>query len=275
MVASSTLDSSPTTAVDGAQRAQRTASIVADLRREAPGSLRSRALTHSLIEANSCVARSMAARYRNRGIDLDDLEQVALLGLTKAAQRFDPDAGHEFLSYAVPTIRGEIRKHFRDAGWTVRPPRRVQELQARIRPAQDELERQMGRTPRPSELAAHLDEDVTSVVEALTADGCFTPTSLNGPSDDPRAEGSPTTLGELLPAEDRATESAEARIILVPVVRRLCERDQRILQMRFVEDRTQLEIADALGLTQSHVSRIPVRILSQLRSSLTGSPTAA
>ena len=92
-----------------------------------------------LIEDNVPLARSMAARYRNRGIDLDDLEQVALLGLTKAAQRFDPDAGHDFLSYAVPTIRGELRRHFRDAGWMVRPPRRVQDLQARIAKTVDYL----------------------------------------------------------------------------------------------------------------------------------------
>ena len=137
-----------------------------------------------LIEAHMALARSIAARYRDRGIDLDDLEQVALLALTKAARRFDPDAGHDFTSYAVPTIRGELRKHFRDSGWMVRPPRRVQELQARIPRAQEELERRLGRSPRPSEICGPPGEDPDCVVEALTAEGCFTPTSLDSPVGD-------------------------------------------------------------------------------------------
>ena len=117
--------------LEGKARARRTDAIVCDLRgvrREADTD----ELTRQLIETNVAVARSMASRYRNRGIDLDDLEQVALLGLTKAAQRFDPAAGHDFLSFAVPTIRGELRRHFRDSGWMVRPPRRIQDLQTRI-----------------------------------------------------------------------------------------------------------------------------------------------
>ena len=130
----------PSSPLEGTARSRRTDGIVADLRRVQPKSSDSRGLTVTLIETNAGVARSMASRYRNRGIDLDDLEQVALLGLTKAAQRFDPGAGHDFLSYAVPTVRGELRRHFRDAGWMIRPPRRVQDLQGRISRAQHELE---------------------------------------------------------------------------------------------------------------------------------------
>ena len=133
----------PVEPLEGKARARRTDAIVSDLRgvsREAE----THELTRQLIETNAAVARSMASRYRNRGIDLDDLEQVALLGLTKAAQRFDPAAGHDFLSFAVPTIRGELRRHFRDSGWMVRPPRRVQDLQTRIAGAQEELESQLG-----------------------------------------------------------------------------------------------------------------------------------
>lgn len=224
-----------------------------------------------LIETHARVACSIAAGYRNRGIDLEDLEQVALLGLTKAARRFDPEIGPSFLSYAVPTIRGEIRRHFRDAGWAVRPPRRVQELQARIARACEELERQLCRSPRPSELAAHLDADLDDVVEALTADGCFAPTSLDCPVE----TGSTLTLGELLDARDRSDESAEARVMLAPVVRRLCQRDQRILHMRYLEDRTQREIGEALGLTQARVSRILTRILGRLRAELSATQSAA
>lgn len=216
-----------------------------------------------LIEDNVPLARSMAARYRNRGIDLDDLEQVALLGLTKAAQRFDPDAGHDFLSYAVPTIRGELRRHFRDAGWMVRPPRRVQDLQARIATAQRELEAELGRSPRPSEVAGRLDVGIDDVVEALSADGCFTPTSLDGTVGD----GS-STLGDLLGSEDRAMESAEARVVLDPVVRTLSDRDRRILRLRFFDECTQQEIAEDVSLTQAQVSRVLTRILGDLREQL-------
>lgn len=229
-----------------------------------------RKLVNELIETHLEVARSVARRYRNRGVDLDDLEQVALLGLTKAAQRFDADAGHDFLSYAVPTIRGEIRRHFRDAGWMVRPPRRVQELQARIRRSQSDLEIQLGRSPRPSEVAAHLGEDLDNVVEALTADGCFTPTSL----DKPLGEGD-SSIGELISHEDGAMESAEARVVLGPVLQELTERDRRVLHLRFFEGRTQQEIADDVGLTQAQVSRMLSRILANLRVKLDESSSAA
>ena len=249
--------------VEGKERARRTDGIVADLRVVEPESSHSRDLTARLIETNAGVARSMAGRYRNRGIDLDDLEQVALLGLTKAAQRFDPDAGHDFLSYAVPTIRGELRRHFRDSGWMVRPPRRVQDLQSRIARAQDELELELGRSPRPSEVAGHLGVELDDVIEALSADGCFTPTSLDGPVGD-----GGSSLGDLLGADDRAIESAEARVVLAPVLRQLSARDQRIVRLRFVEERTQQEIAEAIGLTQAQVSRVLTRILDQLRAGL-------
>ena len=228
-----------------------------------------RSRVDELIEANVDVARSVASRYRNRGVDLDDLEQVALLGLTKAAQRFDASLGHDFLSYAVPTIRGEIRRHFRDAGWMVRPPRRVQDLQARIRRSQSTLEMELKRSPRPSEVAAHLGEDLDIVVEALTADGCFTPTSLDQTNSD-----STLSIGELLSCADGAMESAEMRVVLRPVLQELTERDRRVLYLRFFEGRTQQEIADDLGLTQAQVSRVLSRILANLRVKL-GEPSSA
>lgn len=138
----------PVQPLEGRARARRTDAIVSDLR-DVRRTADTHELTRQLIETNAAVARSMASRYRNRGIDLDDLEQVALLGLTKAAQRFDPDAGHDFLSFAVPTVRGELRRHFRDSGWMVRPPRRVQDLQTRIAGAQEELESRLGALAPP------------------------------------------------------------------------------------------------------------------------------
>ncbi|TGN62796.1 sigma-70 family RNA polymerase sigma factor [Nocardioides eburneiflavus] len=255
--------------LEGAARARRTDAIVCDLR-DARRTSDASELTRQLIETNAGVARSMASRYRNRGIDLDDLEQVALLGLTKAAQRFDPSAGHDFLSFAVPTVRGELRRHFRDAGWTVRPPRRVQDLQTRISAAQDQLESRLGRSPRPSEVAEHLDEQLPDVIEALAADGCFTPTSLDATV----ADGS-STLGDLLGGEDGALARVEARVMLQPLVRELSSRDQRILGLRFYDGLTQQEIAAEVGLTQAQVSRVLARIIAGLRADLLDHPPAA
>jgi RNA polymerase sigma-B factor len=255
--------------LEGKARARRTDAIVRDLRdvrRQADAD----ELTRQLIETNAAVARSMAARYRNRGIDLDDLEQVALLGLTKAAQRFDPAAGHDFLSFAVPTVRGELRRHFRDSGWMVRPPRRVQDLQTRIAGAQEELEPRLGRSPRPSEIAAHLEEDTSDVVEALAADGCFTPTSLDAPV----ADGS-SSLGDLLGEEDRSLAQAEAKVMLDPLMRGLTARDRRIVRLRYYQEQTQQEIADSVGLTQAQVSRVLTRILADLRAGLVDRRPAA
>nr|WP_300049134.1 sigma-70 family RNA polymerase sigma factor [uncultured Nocardioides sp.] len=255
--------------LEGKARARRTDAIVSDLRGVRHGA-DADDLTRQLIETNASVARSMASRYRNRGIDLDDLEQVALLGLTKAAQRFDPAAGHDFLSFAVPTIRGELRRHFRDSGWMVRPPRRIQDLQTRIAGAREELESRLGRSSRPSELAAHLGEQTSDVVEALAADGCFTPTSL-----DARVADGSSSLGDLLGEDDHALAQAEAKVMLDPLMRGLTARDRRIVRLRYFQEQTQQEIADSVGLTQAQVSRILTRILADLRSGLVERPPAA
>lgn len=223
-----------------------------------------RVAPNDLVHAHLDVAKSIAGRYRNRGIDQDDLEQVAMIGLLKAAQRFDAEAGHDFLAFAVPTIRGELRRHFRDAGWMVRPPRRVQELQARISRADEELVNRLGRSPRPSEIAAHLDALPDQVVEALSADGCFTPTSLDATVGD--GDG---TLGAHLGHVDLQIGRAETAMLLKPVVAALPDRERRILQLRFYDDCSQQEIAEVVGVTQAQVSRVLRRILSDLRGKLT------
>jgi len=215
----------------------------------------------TLIQTYAPAAQTLAARYRNRGIDSDDLEQVAMLGLIKAAQRFDPAAGHDFMSYAVPTIRGELRRHFRDVGWAVRPPRRIQELQARIGAAEESLTASLGRSPRPTEIAAYLDMAPAQVMEALAVDGCFAPTSLDVPSENGRSH-----LRDSLGHDDVELERSEARMLLAPVLRELKDRDRRIVHLRFYEERSQQEIAEAIGLTQAQVSRILTRILAELGS---------
>ena len=228
---------------------------------------RRRELLDFVVRINMEVARSVANRFLNRGIEEDDLLQVAYVALTRAARGFDPGRHDEFLSYAVPCIRGELKKHFRDRGWTVRPPRRIQETQARVAASDAELCQRLGRSPRPSEYAEHLDVAVDDVIEALSADGCFTPTSLDRPMTDADGSGY-ATIGDLLGEEDADRMAAEARTTLAPVVRRLKERDRRILYLRFFEDRTQQEIAGEIGVTQMQVSRLLSRILRDLRTEL-------
>ena len=228
-------------------------------------------LLDAVIELHLDLAHAEAARYRSRGIALDDLRQVAALALTKAARGYDVTSGHEFLSYAVPTIRGELRKHFRDHGWMIRPPRRIQELQARINVADGELRNRLGRAPRPVEIAEHLEVvPRRRCVEALASDGCFVPASL----DHPAGGDGLTTLGDLLPFDDADHAASEARLVLGPVVQTLAERDRQILAMRFYDGLTQREIAARIGVTQMQVSRLLTRILGQLRSRV-GEPASA
>jgi RNA polymerase sigma-B factor len=230
-----------------------------------------RALWDEVVVLNMEVARSIAGRYRGRGIADDDLEQVSFVGLVKAVRRFQSEFEGDLLSYAVPTIRGEIRRHFRDRGWAVRPPRRIQELQGRIWEARDQLVQELGRSPRPSELAEFIGEELGDVVEALAAKECFTPTSL----DRPVSPGATTVLADLQGGEDGNTGPAEARLVLAPAVRQLRERDRRILYLRFFEGCTQEEIAQEIGVTQMQVSRILSRIFAELRGQLQEPGTAA
>jgi RNA polymerase sigma-B factor len=227
-------------------------------------------LLDEVVTTHMSVATAIAARYRTRGIATEDLQQVAYLALVKAANGYDPEVGNDFLSYAVPTIRGEIKRHFRDLGWMVRPPRRIQELQARITAADAELSQSLGRSPRPSEVAAHLGERAEDVNEALATVGCFTPSSL----DRPAGENGTMAISDLLGGEDGAQGAVEARAMLAPVVRRLSERDRRILLLRFFRGWTQQEIAEDIGVTQMQVSRLLTRIMCDLRKGLEGSGEA-
>lgn len=248
---------------DDSDRAARTSAL---FDRAAAATGRERAdLVTAAVELNLGVARSLAHRYRGRGIPTEDLEQVAYLALTKAAHRFDVTAGHDFLSYAVPTVRGELQRHFRDAGWTVRPPRRVQELQQRLSAAEAEFLRVHGRRPRTSELATLLDESEAVVREALAAAGCFRPTSL----DQPVSADSATTYGDRLTSEDtRAIDAVDARAALVAALRGLPPGERRLVGMRYFEELSQQEIGAVMGVTQSQVSRLLARVLQRLADDL-------
>ena len=254
--------SHPATPASHAARAERTQELLRRAGRVR--ALERRLLLDEVVTTHLGVAAAIAARYRTRGIASDDLQQVACLALVKAARGYDPEMGSDFLSYAVPTIRGEIKRHFRDLGWMVRPPLRIQELQARITAFDAELSQSLGRSPRSSEVAAHLGERLDDVTEALATVGCFTPSSL----DRPAGENGTMAVSDLLGSEDDARGAVEARAMLAPVVRRLAERDRRILLLRFFRGWTQQEIAEDIGVTQMQVSRLLTRIMADLRKEL-------
>ena len=219
-------------------------------------------LLDEIVTLHMGVARSIAVRYRDRGVALDDLVQVAYLGLTKAARGFDPEHGGTFLAYAVPTITGEVRRYFRDHAWQVRPPRRIQELQAEISRVRADAMRAGNASPTVNELVAKLDADADTVIEALGADGCFQPAALDMPND----EGH--TLADVLGMDDAACRELDTHLMLAPAIRRLGDRDRHVLGLRFFQDWTQEQIARDIGVTQMQVSRILTRILATLRREL-------
>ena len=242
-------------------RRQETARLLAEAARTT-GKPQRDDLLEQVIVLNIGVAHAIAHRYRNRSIPVEDLEQVACMALTRAAQKFDVSQDRDFLTYAVPTISGEIKRHFRDHGWTIRPPRRVQEIQSKVINAYRHGE-ESGAPPSAAKLADLLDLPEADVAEALQAEGCFTPVSL----DVPVAEDGRAAIDRL--ADDETDGKAmEARLMLSPALRRLSPRDRQILRLRFVEDKTQQEIGDELGVTQMQASRLLKRILETLRSEL-------
>lgn len=243
------------------ERARRTSELLGRAQ-QATGQERDDYLTEVVL-INRRVADAVANRYRRRGIPLEDLQQVAYEGLVKAVSRFDPTVREDLLTYAVPTIRGEIQRHFRDQGWMVRPPRRVQELQRDLTMATDRLEQELGREPTAEEVERELGITPEEHRDALQGLGCFQPTSL----DQPVGSESGTSLGDVL-RQEPDEGAAEARAVLAPVMRGLSERDKRVLYLRFYEDQTQREIGDELGVSQVQVSRVLSRIIETMREQI-------
>jgi RNA polymerase sigma-B factor len=213
-----------------------------------------------LVTGHLPLAQHIAWKFRNRGQPDDDLLQVATLGLIGAVDRFDPTRTPSFLSFAVPTITGEIQRYFRDSTWTLRVPRSLKELHASITEATTRLGQQLGRAPRPSELAADLGIPVEKVNEGLQAGFAYTADSL----DEPGADGQSPTNAHL-PEIDEGFGLVEDRAMLYPALARLPEREARIVALRFFENLTQSQIAERVGLSQMHVSRLLAASLTTLR----------
>jgi RNA polymerase sigma-B factor len=213
------------------------------------------------IEAWLPLARHLAARYAGRGEPTDDLVQTATVGLIKAVDRYDPERGIDFAAFAIPTVLGEIKRHFRDRTWSIRVPRRLQEMRLRITQASGELTQTIGRSPTVADLAAHLGATEEEVLEGLEGAQAYSATSLSTPVG---PEGA-LELGDTLGAEDEDMRLAELRIALGPAMAALADRDRRILALRFYGNLTQSEIAEQMGISQMHVSRLIARALRTLR----------
>ncbi len=222
------------------------------------------ALRSQLVEGHLGLAEYLARRFSNRGEQLDDLVQVASLGLLKAVDRFEPSRGVEFSTYATHTIVGELKRHFRDKGWAVRAPRRMQELYLRLGKVVSSLSQELGRSPTIPELAADAQVSEEEVLEALEAGQAYRFSSLDAPGGGDDDDGD--TLSAHLGEEDPRLLEAEHRAALSPLIESLAPRDQTILHLRFFVGMTQSEIADQLGISQMHVSRLLARSLNQLRA---------
>ncbi|MCE0445627.1 RNA polymerase sigma factor SigF [Streptomyces tricolor] len=222
---------------------------------------------NTLIEMNMSLVRFAARRFRNSGQDMEDVVQVGTIGLIKAIDRFEVSREVQFTSFAVPYIVGEIKRFFRDTSWSVHVPRRLQEARAELTKADEELRSRLGRAPRVSELAALMNLTEEQVVEAQIAANGYHSSSLDAAVTGDTDEGE-AALSEFIGEEDTALELVEDFHALGPLVAELDERDRRILHLKFVEERTQAQIGEELGVSQMHISRLLSRILARLRSGL-------
>jgi len=216
-------------------------------------------LRDEIVGSQVGLAEYLARRFKNRGEPIEDLIQVALLGLLKAVERFDPGRGLEFSTFATPTIVGELKRHFRDKGWAVRVPRRVQELHLRMGTVVNNLSQELGRSPTIPELATHAGLREEDVVEGIEVRRAYSPVALD------TSAGHEEHRGVDLGADDALLDRVEQRAVLSPLVSRLPAREQRILQLRFVDDMLQSEIAAVMGISQMHVSRLLANSLTRLR----------
>jgi RNA polymerase sigma-B factor len=222
------------------------------------------ALRDRAIEAWLPLARHLAHRYAGRGEPTDDLIQTATIGLIKAVDKYDPHRGVDFTGYAIPTIIGEIKRHFRDRTWSIRVPRRLQELRLAITEANATLTHTLGRSPTITDIATHLNHTEEEILEGLEGARAYNTTSLSTPIN---TDGT-TELGDTLGTHDHQYELAETRVALAPALATLEPREQTILTLRFYGNLTQSQIADHIGISQMHVSRLLTKALTKLRTQL-------
>jgi RNA polymerase sigma-B factor len=222
------------------------------------------AAREELVERFLPLARQLARRYARPNEPLDDLFQVASMGLLKAIDRFEPERGNAFSTFAVPTIVGELKRYFRDTGWAVHVPRPIQERIGQVNRTVNELSRELSRSPSPAEVAARLDVSTEEVLEALDAAKAFDAISLDMPRGSDPDDGS--AYAETVGEDDERFEMVEYHAVIGATMRALPDRDRLILRLRFERDLTQSEIAERLGISQMHVSRIIRRSLDRLRT---------
>jgi RNA polymerase sigma-B factor len=211
------------------------------------------------------LARSLAGRYARAGESLEDLVQVANIGLIKAVDRFDPTRGIAFSSFAVPSILGELKRHFRDHGWAARVPRPLQERVLKVNTCSERLSSRLGRSPKPRELATEIGMSVEEVLEALVAGTAFDSMSLDAPVSRGE-EDAGATYADSVGAVDERLELVEYRSVVAATIRALPPREREVLVLRFAEDMTQSEIASRVGISQMHVSRLIRRSLERLQA---------
>ena len=243
---------------------RRSAELFAEIA-DATSEVERQASREALVELHLPLVEHCARRFRNRGEPFEDLVQVGTIGLIKSVDRFDTGRGVEFSTYATPTIIGEIKRYFRDKGWAVRVPRRLQELRMQISSATAELTQTHGRSPTASELAGHIGCSVEEVVEGMESANAYATLSLD--ASDSSEDGAATML-DSLGVEDAGIEHVEVRESLKPLLDQLAPREKKILLLRFFKNMTQTQIAAEIGVSQMHVSRLLSRTLDQLRASL-------
>lgn len=219
-----------------------------------------------LVMSHLNLVRFIANKFKNRGEPIDDLIQVGYLGLLKAIDRFDPSRGLEFTTFATPTIMGEIKRHFRDKGWSVRVPRRLQELSAKVNQATDTLTSQQQRSPTIAEIADYLDATVDEVLEAMESSSAYSSVSLEAPSgaDD---DDTPSVIDRYA-TEDSDLAFTDDRIIIEEALASFSPRERDVIEMRFLKGMTQIEIAEKLGISQVQVSRLLRRTLKKIQDKI-------
>lgn len=219
-----------------------------------------------LVMSHLNLVRFLANKFKNRGEPLDDLVQVGYLGLLKAIDRFDPDRGLEFTTYATPTILGEIKRHFRDKGWSVRIPRRLQELSAKVNQATDTLTTQFQRSPTIQEIADYLDASVDEVLEAMESSSAYSSVPLEGTGSS-ESDDAPSVI-DRYGSEDNELAFTDDRLVIEEALKGFSPREREVIELRFLKGMTQIEIAEQLGISQVQVSRLLRRTLKKIQDKI-------